>query len=68
MSGAAGLEVAGKIVRRQPPLSRDGVAFFSEDRYFSCQKAHEELGYTPQFNLQHGVKETVAWYQENELL
>ena len=68
MTGAMGLEVAGKIVRRQPPLSRDGVAFFSEDRYFSCQKAHDELGYTPQFDLQRGVEKTVAWYQENGLL
>lgn len=62
MAGAMGLEVIGRIVRRQPPLSRDGVAFFSEDRRFSCRKAHDELGYTPQFDLQSGVEKTVAWY------
>ena len=66
--GAAGLEAAGKIVGIQPPLSRTGVAFFSEDRRFSWQKAHAELGYTPQHTLAQGVAKTVAWYRENGLL
>ncbi|MCP4416262.1 MAG: NAD-dependent epimerase/dehydratase family protein [Chloroflexi bacterium] len=66
--GAAGLELVGKILKKQPPLSRTGVAFFSEDRRFSWQKAKDELGYSPQYNLQHGVAETVDWYRENGLL
>ncbi len=66
--GAAGLEVGFGLINKQPPLSRTGVAFFSEDRRFSWQKAHDELGYTPQFDLERGVAETVAWYRENELV
>jgi nucleoside-diphosphate-sugar epimerase len=66
--GAAGLEVAGGLLKKQPPLSRTGVAFFSENRRFSWQKAHDELGYTPQFDLQRGVVQTVAWYRENGLV
>ena len=68
MTGAAGLELLAKIIRRQPPLSRTGVAFFSEDRRFSWQKAHTELGYTPQFDLPRGVAATAVWYRENELI
>lgn len=68
MAGAAGLELLAKIIRRQPPLSRTGVAFFSEDRRFSWQKAHDELGYTPEFDLPTGVAATVAWYREHDLL
>lgn len=68
MTGAAGLEMLAKIVRRQPPLSRTGVAFFSENRRFSWQKAHDELGYTPEFDLPTGVAATIAWYREHELL
>ena len=68
MAGAAGLELATKPLGKNPPLSRDGVAFFSEDRCFSWQKAHKELGYTPQFNLESGVQETVAWYKKEGLL
>ncbi len=66
--GAAGLELLAKMTRRQPPLSRTGVAFFSEDRRFSWQKAAAELGYAPQFDLQTGVAATVAWYREQKLL
>lgn len=66
--GAAGLEIGLGLIKKQPPLSRTGVAFFSEDRRFSWQKAHEELGYTPQFDLEQGVAKTVAWYRENELV
>ena len=43
-----------------PPLSRDGVAFFSESRRFSWQKAHDQLGYTPQVSLGDGIKRTIA--------
>jgi oxidoreductase len=66
--GATGLELVGKLLKKQPPLSRSGVAFFSEDRRFSWKKAKDELGYLPQYSLQRGVAETVAWYQENNLL
>jgi nucleoside-diphosphate-sugar epimerase len=68
MLGAAGLEWMGKVTGKRPPLSRTGVAFFSEDRCFSWRKAEAELGYAPQFDLKAGVAKTVAWYRENELL
>ncbi|HEX6384108.1 MAG TPA: NAD-dependent epimerase/dehydratase family protein, partial [Anaerolineae bacterium] len=62
------LEGLGKVSGKEPPLSRTGVAFFSEDRRFSWQKAHRELGYTPRFDLQTGVRKTVTWYREQGLL
>lgn len=63
MAAATGLEMAATVLRFQPPLSRNGVAFFSEDRYFSWQKAQAALGYTPRFDLPAGVAQTVAWYK-----
>jgi nucleoside-diphosphate-sugar epimerase len=66
--GAAGLELLAGLIGRQPPLSLTGVAFFSEDRRFSWQKAQRELGYAPQFDLERGVTATVNWYREQELL
>ncbi|GIK57702.1 MAG: NAD-dependent epimerase/dehydratase family protein [Chloroflexi bacterium] len=68
MAGATALEIGGALFKTTPPLSRDGVAFFSDDRRFSWQKAHHELGYTPRFSLTTGVVRTVAWYQEKGLL
>ena len=50
------------------PLSRTGVAFFSEDRRSTSSKAQKELDYVPRFDLQEGVKLTVAWYREQGLL
>jgi nucleoside-diphosphate-sugar epimerase len=64
MLGARGLEVLGRVSGRRPPLSRTGVAFFSEDRLYSWQKAHEELGYTPEYDLATGVARAIAWYRQ----
>lgn len=66
--GAMGLELVGQLTGKTPPLSRTGVAFFSENRRFSWQKAHNALGYTPRFDLQAGVAKTVAWYRSEGLL
>lgn len=68
LAGATGLEIAGSLFKFKPPLSRSGVAFFSEDRRFSWQKAHDELDYTPQFSLKTGIEKTVAWYKEQGYL
>lgn len=66
--GAIKLEFFGKILGFTPPLSRTGVAFFSENRRFSWQKARQQLGYQPQIDLADGVRRTVAWYRQQNLL
>jgi nucleoside-diphosphate-sugar epimerase len=66
--GAAGLELTGWLTGRSVPLSRTGVAFFSEDRRFSWRKAQIELGYQPAVDLTEGLIKTVAWYRQQGLL
>jgi nucleoside-diphosphate-sugar epimerase len=66
--GAWGLETAGRVAGFTPPLSRTGVAFFSESRAFDWAKAARELGYAPQVSLAAGVAQTVAWYRARGLL
>jgi len=68
LAGALMLETAAKSVGKTAPLSRNGVAFFSEDRRFSYQKAETELGYRPQVGLQEGMELTVKWYKRHGLL
>lgn len=68
MLAAMALETLGKVAGITPPLSRTGVAFFSENRRFSWQKAQDELGYSPEYDLAMGVAKTVAWYKENNQL
>ena len=65
---ANGLEVSGKLLRRKAPLTRTAVAFFSEDRRFSWQKAQQELGYTPQHDIASGISQTLRWYRTRGLL
>jgi nucleoside-diphosphate-sugar epimerase len=62
--GAAVLEGIGRLTGFTPPLTRTAVAFFSEDRRFSWQRAYHDLGYTPQVELTDGVQRTVAWYRQ----
>ncbi|MBO4660081.1 MAG: NAD(P)-dependent oxidoreductase [Prevotella sp.] len=41
-----------------------------KQRNWQCniQPAIEELGYNPEYNLERGVKETIAWYKEQKWL
>jgi nucleoside-diphosphate-sugar epimerase len=68
LAGAAIFEVLSKVTRKAAPLSRTGVAFFSEDRRFSWAKAEYELHYTPHFDLREGIEATIAWYQQHGYL
>ncbi|MFO7662041.1 MAG: NAD-dependent epimerase/dehydratase family protein [Chloroflexota bacterium] len=68
LAGVAGLEAAGNLMGRTMPLSRTAVAFFSESRRFSYVKAHRELDYTPQVDLEAGVARTVDWYRAEGML
>lgn len=64
------LRAAGALERisKQPPLSRDAVAFFADDRHFSWQKAQRELGYTPHVTWREGADRTAQWYRAQGLL
>lgn len=66
--GAAGLEAAGKLTGRDAPLSRTGVAFFSENRRLTYARAERELGFAPRVELKEGVERTVAWYRDEGLI
>lgn len=56
--------VLERLLGSKAPLTPTGVAFFSEDRAFSWQKAHRELGYTPQFDHERGIQTAVQWYKQ----
>jgi nucleoside-diphosphate-sugar epimerase len=66
--GAVVLEAVGKLSGRSVPLSRTGVAFFSEHRRSTSTKAERELGFVPQVDLEQGIGRAAAWYREQGLL
>lgn len=65
---AALIEYGAKIFRFDPPLTKSRVRFFTESRGSTFTKANIELGYCPETKLEDGLKRTVDWYEENNLL
>jgi len=67
-AGAWGAEQAGRLLRFEPPLTLEGVRFFTESRAFSIDKAREELGWSPQVDIEEGTRRAVEWYRQEGLL
>jgi dihydroflavonol-4-reductase len=68
---AAPLQFAGDLCEAlcvpfgiEPPLHRRRVDFWTKSRAFSIEKARRLLGYAPQYDLDRGVRLTVAAYRE----
>ena len=66
--GAVSAESVATQLGRSVPLSRTGVAFFSENRRSTFARANLEFGYEPKVDIEEGVARSVAWYRENDLL
>jgi len=48
--------------RLRPPTTRFGVTFMGTNGWHANERAHRELGFTPQVDLRHGVRLTAGWY------
>ena len=58
-------EQVGRITGKISALNNDKYHILKQ-RNWQCdiQPAIDELGYQPQYQLERGVKETIAWYKE----
>ena len=67
---AAAVVVEGicKPLGIQPPLYPRRVDFFRTDYSFDITKAQQVLGYKPQFDIRRGVRDTLKWYKQREML
>ena len=60
--GAGALaEVAFKPLRREPPLSRRTLRFFTGNTAFDISRAREGLGFAPRYTLAEGLRAYAAW-------
>ncbi len=50
------------------PLTRSRVKFLTNSRVYDISRARKELGFTPQMNLEEGMRHTAQWYQKHEYL
>jgi dihydroflavonol-4-reductase len=44
------------------------VSAMQQDRYYSNNKAKRELGFSPRYDFEEGVADTIKWYRENGFL
>jgi nucleoside-diphosphate-sugar epimerase len=67
LARAAGIsmEAAFKLVRsrKPPPITDYRTALVSRDFHFSCAKAKQVLGYSPEVRFEEGLRRTVEWYR-----
>lgn len=64
--GGYSLEVAFKLIGKQPPFSRRSVDFFLKHNAYEIDKAKRMLGYQPQVDLRTGMQETIQCNQNNK--
>lgn len=62
-------EYYGRVTGRVTALNNDKYNILSQ-RNWQCDitPTIQELGYKPEYNLERGVKETIAWYKKNNWL
>ena len=59
-------EQAAKLTGKAPVVTVRNVANTVYDREFSIAKARDHLGYEPQVPLADGVRETIAWFLDEQ--
>ncbi|MFL5626193.1 MAG: NAD-dependent epimerase/dehydratase family protein [Ktedonobacteraceae bacterium] len=55
-------QALGRRNSAPPPVTTYGITLLGSDQLFAIDKARNELGYTPEFNVACGVAEGVQWY------
>jgi nucleoside-diphosphate-sugar epimerase len=55
-------------MKKEPPIYRRRVDFFTKSRAFKIDKAKELLDYRPEVDFPTGVHHTAQWYRDNGLL
>ncbi len=68
MLAAKVCEALCKPLGIDPPLHTRRVEFFVKSRAFDNSKARKLLGYEPKIGTEEGVKRTIAWYEDYDLL
>ena len=61
-------EIVCKPLGVKPPIFRRRVGFFTHNRAFDLTKAQEKLNYQPQVEDAEGIRETVRWYRQHDLI
>lgn len=52
----------------KPPITCNNIRSIAAARRLSINKAAQELGFKPSIEFEDGVKNTILWYKENQLI
>lgn len=67
-AGVGAVEITSKIVKTEPFFTLYRLGSMTSHRFVSIEKARQELGYEPKFDLKQGLQKTIQWYGENGYL
>ena len=65
---AAVTEALCRPLHVAPPIYRRRVAFFTKDRSFDTSRIRNELGFTPKWTAEEGLRATARWYLSHHWL
>lgn len=65
---AALSEIYAKITGKKPTLNRYRVTKFASSRRYNDQKIRDQLGFTPQKNMETTIQESFVWLQKHGYL
>jgi len=65
---AALIEDLCRLAGRTPPLHRRSLDFYRTDVVYDLTKAERLLHWSPQVDLDTGLRRTLDWYRERHLL
>ena len=57
-----------KFIPLNPPLFKNRINSLTISRSYNCTKAKKDLNYKPKIKPEEGIKRTVGWYKENNIL
>lgn len=59
-------DVVGRLTKRVPTLNNDKYQILRQRNWLcDIEPMRRDLGYEPQYDLEEGLKATIAWYKEN---
>ena len=56
------IEISNKDIEIKFNKTKPSIPF---DMYLDCTKAKKEIGWTPQIEIDQGIKKTISWWKKN---
>lgn len=66
--GAYFLEKIYGLVNKNPPIKAENIQSITAGRRLSIKKAKQDLNFLPKVDLEEGIKRTLDWYKEENLI